>query len=147
MESVPSAAASDCPFCAIVACRAPARRVYETKLALAFFPDAPAVPGHTLVIPRAHSRDFLDAAPQDAAAVLDAATHVGRALASELKPQGMNLLTSAGAAASQTVFHLHLHVLPRWEGDALGDIWPEVRAAPAEELDRLAERLRQSLPG
>lgn len=147
MVTTPNPTSEGCPFCAIVAGRAPARKVYETARALAFFPDVPAVQGHTLVIPKAHCRDFLDAAPEDAAAALDAATHVGRALASELKPQGMNLLTSAGSAASQTVFHLHLHVLPRREGDALGDIWPEVGSAPDEELDRLAERLRQSLSG
>lgn len=145
MESVRSATASGCPFCAIVFRRAPARLVYETELALAFFPDAPAVRGHTLVIPRTHSGDFMDAAPRDAAATLDAAAHVGRALAAELKPQGMNLMTSVGAAASQTVFHLHLHVLPRWEGDALGDIWPEGRLAQDEDLDKLALQLRQSL--
>lgn len=147
VETRQSATSTDCPFCAIVTGRAPARKVYETETALAFFPDVPAVRGHTLVIPKTHVRDFLDASAQDAAAVFGAAAQVGRALATELAPQGMNLVSSAGAAASQTVFHLHVHVLPRWAGDVLGDIWPEVPGTPGEELDMLAAALRQYLDG
>jgi histidine triad (HIT) family protein len=59
----------------------------------------------------------------------------------------MNLVTSAGEAAMQTIFHLHVHVLPRWDGDALGDIWPDVPATAGAELDELAGALRQSFAG
>jgi diadenosine tetraphosphate (Ap4A) HIT family hydrolase len=61
--------------------------------------------------------------------------------------QGMNLVTSAGEAATQTVFHLHVHVLPRWDGDALEDFWPDVPTTAEAELDELAEALRQYLAG
>ena len=136
-----------CVFCEVVAGRAPARVVYESGDALAFFPDVPAVRGHTLVVPKVHVQDFLDAKRPEAIAMADACLAVGRALTAELAPAGMNLLTSAGAAASQTVFHLHVHLLPRWEGDALGDIWPDVPPSDAGELDALAAALRQSFAG
>jgi histidine triad (HIT) family protein len=135
---------TDCAFCEIVAGRAPARVVYESDGAVAFFPDLPAVRGHTLVVPKSHVRDFLHATAEQAAAVSDACAAVGRALEVELAPQGMNLVTSAGEAATQTVLHLHVHVLPRWDGDALGDFWPDVPATAGAELDELAEALRQS---
>ena len=142
-----SGSVSSCVFCDVVAGRAQARVVYESSDALAFFPDAPAVRGHTLVVPKVHVQDFLDVKRPEAIAVADACIAVGRALKAELAPAGMNLLTSAGEAASQTVFHLHVHLLPRWEGDALGDIWPEVPPSDADELDALAAALRQSFAG
>jgi histidine triad (HIT) family protein len=135
----------DCAFCQIIADRAPARRVYESRDVLAFFPDAPAVRGHTLVIPKAHVTDFLHLTREQGSAVFNASVQVGRALDKVLAPAGMNVLSSAGGAASQTVFHLHVHVLPRWPGDALGDIWPDVVPTPSGELDALAALLRQSL--
>src|SRR3712207_5003715 len=80
-----------CVFCEVVAGRAPARVVYESSDALAFFPDVPAVRGHTLVVPRVHVQDFLDAKRPEAIALADACLAVGRALATELAPAGMNL--------------------------------------------------------
>ena len=134
-----------CAFCAIAAGTAPARTVHETNETVAFFPDVPAVPGHTLVIPKMHVPDFLHADEQVAAAVARATTMVGRALDDLLRPEGMNAITSAREAATQSVMHLHVHVLPRWHGDAMPDLWPPDRPAPAHELDELAAALRQSL--
>lgn len=135
---------SGCPFCAIITGAAPARLVHETDETLAFFPDVPAVRGHTLVVPKTHVSDFLLADDQTSAAVASATTVVGRALDALLRPEGMNTITSAREAATQSVMHLHVHVLPRWRGDAMGDLWPEDRATSPQELDELAESLRQS---
>lgn len=134
----------DCAFCQIITGRAPARRVYESREVLAFFPDVPAVRGHTLVVPKAHVPDFLHASPEQAAAVFEASVLVGRVLDTVLTPAGMNVITSAGEAASQSIFHLHVHVLPRWPGDALGDIWPKDVPTPGSELDELAAKVRHS---
>jgi histidine triad (HIT) family protein len=91
---------------------------------IAFFPLNPATPGHTLVIPRAHVRNLWDADLELASVVMRAAVLVGRAIDTALKPQGMNLITSDGRVAEQTVFHLHLHLVPRWQDDGFGQIWP-----------------------
>lgn len=136
-----------CAFCAIATGEAPARVVYEDANTLAFFPDEPAVRGHTLVIPRGHVRDFLDASPAQAASVSGTCRTVGRALEAALSPQGMNAVTSRGQAATQTVFHLHVHLLPRWDGDALGDFWPDVPGTPEAELDAVAAAVRHALAG
>lgn len=134
-----------CPFCRIVSGEDPARVVWESADALAFFPDVPAGRGHTLVVPRVHVEDFLQAGPAVTSSVARACTEVGAALERALSPQGMNAITSKGRAASQSVFHLHVHLVPRWEGDRLGELWPADQPTPGEELDALASLLRSSL--
>lgn len=118
----------DCPFCEIATGQAAAAIVYQTTSVIAFFPDAPAVRGHTLVVPKQHVADFLQAGAEVTAEVAVAATVVGRALDSVLQPEGINVITSARAAATQTVMHLHLHVLPRWMNDRLRDPCPRIKS-------------------
>ena len=132
----------DCVFCDIARHKAPARIVYETAETLAFLPLDPATTGHTLVIPRRHVTDFLDADEETIGLVTATAIKVGRAIRDTVRPDGANLITSAGPAATQTVFHLHLHIVPRWSDDAIGAIWPPITPTPAEHLDELAARIR-----
>lgn len=132
----------DCVFCAIAQHAAPARIVYETPDVLGFVPLNPATTGHTLVIPRWHVVDFVDADDATLSLVAAAAATLGRAIREAVCPEGVNLITSAGAAATQTIFHLHLHVVPRWSGDGMGDIWPPKADTPAEHLDDVAARIR-----
>lgn len=136
---------SDCVFCAIARDEAPARIVHRTAETIAFFPINPATTGHTLIIPRRHVTDFLDADEETIAAVTATAVRVGRAIREVVSPEGANLITSAGKAATQTVFHLHLHVVPRWAGDEMGPIWPPQTPTPADRLDDLAVRIRSAL--
>lgn len=112
---------------------------------VAFFPLRPATMGHTLVVPVQHVADYWSAPLETVRIVSDAAAEVGRALQSILKPKGMNLITSRGEAAEQTVFHLHLHVVPRWADDAIGPIWPDVDASDRFDADELADRVRAAL--
>ncbi len=121
----------NCVFCKIVRGEESAIIVCESDNCLAFFPTKPAVMGHTLVIPRQHVPDLWHATEILEAELMSMVVTVGRALDSVLRPHGMNLISSAGAEASQTVFHLHLHVVPRWRGDVMGRIWP--RSRPANE--------------
>ncbi len=141
----PLSESAGCPFCDIVEGRAPARVVHRTPSTVAFLPDIPAVRGHTLIVPRDHVPDFLTADRPTAAAVALACAEVGRALKALLAPEGMNTISSAGQAATQSVFHWHVHVLPRWAGDRLGDFWPPDQPVPADELDEFAESLRQAV--
>lgn len=71
-----------------------------------------------------------------------AVVKLGQAIMEALRPEGMNLISSAGEAASQTVFHLHLHLVPRWEGDRIGDIWPRGDPWSEAELDEVAAMIR-----
>ena len=115
----------DCDFCSIAQGEdASADIVCEGESWVAFFPLHPATLGHTLVIPRCHVADLWKVEPPLGEQLMTAAIHVGRAIQAALAPEGMNLITSAGEIAEQTVFHLHLHLLPRWPGDGFGDIWP-----------------------
>jgi histidine triad (HIT) family protein len=116
--------------------------VCEDENWIAFFPLDPATPGHTLVIPRKHIANLWNAEPALAAELMTAAVRVGRAINASLKPDGMNLITSAGGVAEQTVFHLHLHVVPRWRRDGFGEIWPPTRKYTDSQLENVADRIR-----
>lgn len=134
----------DCPFCAIARGADPAAEVVcEAPTWIAFFPRDPATPGHTLVIPRKHVSDLWSLDVTIASALMSGVIRVGRAIDAAVGPEGMNLITSSGEAAEQTVFHLHLHVVPRWKDDGFGEIWPP--EAPMEERVKaeVAERVRE----
>lgn len=107
-----------CPFCEIAAGRAPATIIREWPDALAIVPLGPVVDGHTLVIPKTHVTDFA-ADPVVAAATMSRAAE----LAGTHPASPMNLITSRGRAATQSVFHLHLHLVPRAENDGLALPW------------------------
>src|SRR5882757_857119 len=110
----------NCIFCGIVAGAIPSTRVAENDRAIAFMDIAPATPGHLLVIPRAHSTDLREAAPEDLiAATLLAQSLVGRVSERPEDATGANLLSCIGPDAWQTVFHTHLHVIPRYPNDPL----------------------------
>src|SRR4051794_12854404 len=114
-----------CAFCAIARDEDQSVEVVcEGETWIAFFPLDPATPGHTLVIPRIHVPDLWAAPPDLVQELMHGVLRVGAAINSAMKPEGMNLITSAGKAAEQTVFHFHLHVVPRWRQDGFGRIWP-----------------------
>ncbi|MFI2304546.1 HIT family protein [Actinacidiphila glaucinigra] len=141
-----------CPFCSIAVGRGPARLIFEDDHAVVFFPLVPATLGHTLVVPRIHAPDLWAMASTEAEHLLATTLHVGAALRDHLAPEGMNVIHSAGSAASQTVFHAHVHLVPRWRGDAMGPLWPEegagVRDAAVLDVlaDEVAARLRPPAP-
>lgn len=112
---------------------------------MAFFPDQPATPGHTLVIPRLHVPELWSADPELVSHLMVGVLQVGSAIRKALSPEGMNLISSSGAKAEQSVYHLHLHVVPRYEGDRIDPIWPSKQDTGPEIADRLADRIRESL--
>lgn len=134
----------DCDFCAIARGTSHAERVCEHETWLAFFPIAPATPGHTLIIPRDHTPDLWTASDGMGRELMSAAMRVGRAIQETLLPEGLNLITSAGAAAEQTVHHLHLHVVPRWSHDGFGAIWPPKTPMPDRLEQDVADRIRRA---
>jgi histidine triad (HIT) family protein len=94
------------------------------KLIPPFFPLNPAIPGHTLVVPRTHVAYLWEVEPALGAELTSAVIRVGRSIEAALAPEDLNRITSAGQMAEQTVFQLHLHVEPRWHQDGFGGIWP-----------------------
>jgi histidine triad (HIT) family protein len=140
---IPSQSAHEsCPFCAIAQGSDPTVEIIcQGESWVAFFPPEPATRGHTLVIPRVHVPDLWAADAELAASLVDAAIRVGKAVRKAVQPQGMNLITSAGEAAEQSVFHLHLHVVPRWVDDRL-DIWPPKRPMQERVKEDLADAVR-----
>jgi histidine triad (HIT) family protein len=111
---------------------------------IAFFPQNPATRGHTLVIPRMHVRDLWECGPSLSCALTGAVIAVGKAISAALTPDGLNSITSAGEAAEQSVFHLHLHVVPRWYEDGFGHIWPQGARNDPRDLIDTARRIRRS---
>ncbi len=132
--------AEDCIFCKIVAGDLPAERVSEDEHTIAFMDTSPWTRGHALVIPREHARDLREMGEEDLAACAAMAQRVAGMAFDRLGADGVNVLNSCGAAAWQTVFHFHLHVIPRYEGDPLQLPWtpgpgdPEEIAAAARDL-------------
>jgi len=133
----------DCDFCRIA--QSPGDRtetICEGADWVAFFPMKPATPGHTLVIPRSHIRDVWALDPEIGGELMAAIVRVGRAIQSALAPEGMNLISSSGEVAEQSVFHLHLHLVPRWHRDGFGRIWPLESSAQQDEIDNVADLIR-----
>jgi histidine triad (HIT) family protein len=137
--------ALDCPFCRIARGEDRSTEIIcEGASWVSFFPTQPATPGHTLVVPRAHVPDLWSLDDALGADLMSAVIKIGRAIQSAVTPAGMNLISSAGAAAEQTVFHLHLHVVPRYEGDDIDPIWPHKKSADAILLKRIALHIRKA---
>jgi histidine triad (HIT) family protein len=135
--------ADGCIFCAIVAGDAPAHVVDSDEHTLAFMDINPATQGHALVIPREHSRDLLEISEADLEHTTVAARRLAQRMSQALdpRPAGFNVLNSCGAAAWQTVFHFHIHVVPRYEDDPLKLPWvPD--AGDMDEIARLAGAIR-----
>ena len=131
----------DCIFCKVVAGELPATIVDEDERTIAFMDINPATPGHALVIPRRHSRDLGEIGAEDLAACATAAQRLAGRVRSRLDADGVNLLNAYGAAAWQTVFHFHIHVIPRYDGDPLRLPWIPA-PGDSDEIAAAGEKLR-----
>jgi histidine triad (HIT) family protein len=136
-------AEQDCPFCRIAKGELPAVKLFEDQDVLAIMDRYPATPAHVLVLPKRHIGDIYDMPGDLGCRVIEVATVVCRAIKSELNPQGLNLVQANGAAAGQTISHFHLHIVPRYENDAVilnfghGKI-----PASQTDLETIARKLR-----
>jgi histidine triad (HIT) family protein len=135
---------ANCVFCRIVAKEIPAAVVYEDELAIAFMDAGQVNPGHVLVAAKAHAETLFDLDDAQAAALLRAAVRVARAIRSALQPQGLSVYQANGKAAWQSVFHYHMHLLPRHEGDGMMLTWP-AKNPPREQLAEYAAAIRREI--
>lgn len=135
---------SDCIFCGIVAGTLPSTTIAETQRAIAFMDINPVTPGHALVIPRAHATDLLDVSAEDLAACSELAQQIAHRAKDRLGADGINLLNCCGEAAWQTVFHVHIHVIPRFKDqpgkDCIGLPWAAAPSTP-EQIKRIGQQL------
>jgi len=137
------AADPDCLFCKIVAGEVPSTRVREDERTIAFMDINPATRGHLLVIPREHATDVRDIGVDDLNAVMAAGQELARSMEEKLGADGVNLLNSCGRAAWQTVFHFHLHVIPRYDTDPLRLPWTPA-PGDRDEIAAAADALNRS---
>lgn len=137
-----------CPFCEIVLRDNPdARELFRDDHIVAFFPLDPATLGHTLIVPRDHIPDIWSLNGHYAAHVARATVRMANAVNKAIHPEGLNIIQSNGKAAAQTVMHLHVHVVPRWENDAIGQIWPPGSPYTEAQKDDAWEALKRECRG
>jgi histidine triad (HIT) family protein len=132
----------NCVFCKIIAGELAGQIVAQDERTVSFMDISPATRGHALVVPRRHVKDLLEIDGEDLAAVVLAAQRLAARARDRLDADGVNLLNSCGRAAWQTVFHFHIHVIPRYEGDPLRLPWDPTPGAP-EEIASAAADLRE----
>ena len=135
---------ANCIFCKIVAGAIPSFKLYEDSATFAFLDINPGNPGHTLVIPKAHAANLYASDDKDLAAVMATVRKVATAVEKTVKPDGLNLLQANGPGAAQSVFHFHMHILPRRLNDELKMNWG-LKPGDKAELAALAEKIRANL--
>ena len=133
-----------CIFCRLIAGEIPAAMVYEDAQTLAFMDIGQVNPGHVLVASRRHAVTLFDLSPEEAAAAMRTAHRVAHAVQAAFDPPGLTLLQANGHEGDQTVFHFHLHVVPRHADDGIALSWPR-KDPPREVLQGYAMQLREAL--
>jgi len=134
----------ECIFCRLAAGTLPASRVFEDEQTLAFMDLGQLNPGHVLVMVKRHAANLLALTPDEAAAAMRTAHRVAQAVKAAFDPPGITLLQANGKEGDQTVFHFHLHVVPRHANDGIALSWPR-KDPPREMLEAYAGRLRAVL--
>ncbi|MDO8479980.1 MAG: HIT family protein [Candidatus Rokubacteria bacterium] len=137
---------ADCVFCMIRDGKIPSAKVYDDERTLAFMDINPLTRGHCLVVTKAHAATLYDAEVEDIKAAVATAKKVAGALRKALSPDGLNMLQANGAAAFQSVPHLHLHLIPRWTNDGKGFDWKLV-PGQREQIMKVGEKVRAALGG
>jgi len=140
----------NCIFCKIIRKEIPATIIYEDDLVLAFMDAMPINPGHALVIPKEHDQYISNISAEAAARMFEVARRIDSSIReSGIQSDALTLMLSDGEAASQEVFHTHLHVIPRYEGDGVRFKYPNKpkELLPADELLKTAGEIQKNLKG
>ena len=132
-----------CIFCQILAGNAPASRVYEDDEVLVFMDLFPVEDGHTLIIPQSHWENIFEIPTEVLQKVIATSQSIAQAIYKSLDPRGIQVFQLNGAAAGQTVFHYHMHLIPRWQGGSF--VFHGRHRGEREKLDEIAGRIRHAL--
>lgn len=133
---------ANCIFCKIINGDIPSKTLYENEEFKVIFDIAPASKGHVIILPKYHAENIFELPEEVVAKSFVMAKKVATVLKSVLKCDGINILQNNGEAAGQTVFHLHIHVIPRWDNDNMGLLWQQGEANP-EVLDSIIEEAKE----
>lgn len=142
---MPAPGPDDCPFCRAAHEADPGLEIHRDHSTVALTPTNPATPGHVLVIPHRHAPDVWSLDDDEAAALARSCLRLAHAIRRALSPQGLTIIQSNGTAAGQTVPHLHIHLVPRNLGDALGSIWPTTPTHSPQQHETARRRIRAAL--
>ena len=133
-----------CIFCKIVSGEIPSVKVYEDEGFMAFMDIGPVNKGHVLVIPKKHAETFLDLTPDEAAELFRRVNMVARAVKEGLNADGLNIINNVGPVSGQEVFHVHVHIIPRFKDDGMKFGWRKLKYE-GKEMEEYAERIRKAL--
>ncbi|MGG3988029.1 HIT family protein [Bacillus smithii] len=138
---------SDCIFCKIMNGEIPSAKVYEDENVFAFLDISQVTKGHTLVIPKIHKKNLFELTPEIAGSLFQAVPKIANAIQEAYQPIGLNLLNNNGEAAGQSVFHFHIHLLPRYgKGDGFGAVWKSHQNDYTfDELQDIASSIHQHI--
>jgi histidine triad (HIT) family protein len=138
---------SDCIFCKIINGEIPAAKVFENEHVVAFLDISQVTKGHTLVIPKVHKENIFKLTPEIARNIFEVVPKIANALKTEFNPVGLNAVNNNGEEAGQSVFHFHLHLIPRYgKGDGFGAVWKNNQSEySAEDYQRMAENIKKHL--
>ncbi|MBI2121007.1 MAG: HIT family protein [Parcubacteria group bacterium] len=134
----------DCIFCKIVAGEIPSAKIYEDEHALAFLDANPNNHGHTLVVPKTHAKNILDISGDALAQTMPTLKKVSRAVFDGMGAAGLNITMNNERPAGQVIFHLHIHIIPRFEGDGL-KVWTRKMPYKDGEMEMVAEKIKKAL--
>ena len=138
---------SDCIFCKIINGEIPSTKVFENEHVLAFLDISQVTKGHTLVIPKVHKENLFELTPEIAKELFSVVPEIAKAIKQEFNPIGLNSLNNNGEAAGQSVFHFHMHLIPRYgEGDGFGAVWKtHTSEYTPEDLTTIADSIAQHI--
>jgi histidine triad (HIT) family protein len=138
---------SDCIFCKIIDGEIPSSKVYEDEHVVAFLDISQVTKGHTLVIPKVHKENVYELTEDIASKVFAAVPKISNAIKAEYNPIGLNLLNNNGEDAGQSVFHFHIHIIPRYgNGDGFGAVWKtHTDQYSPEDLKEIAQGISKHL--
>ena len=135
---------TNCVFCKIIAGQIPSTQVHEDERTFAFMDIGQVNPGHVLVAVKPHVENIVGLDDALAGAVFRTTARIAKAVQAAFAPKGISIYQANGAAAGQTVLHLHVHVVPRWDADGMDLVWP-VKNPPREKLEENAAKIRAQL--
>jgi len=138
---------SDCIFCKIINGEIPSAKVFENEDVVAFLDISQVTKGHTLVIPKIHKQNIFELTPEIASKLFEVVPEISNAIKKAYNPIGLNLLNNNGEHAGQSVFHYHLHIIPRYgEGDGFGAVWKtHEKDYSGQDLQNIADYIKSQM--
>ncbi|MED3551462.1 HIT family protein [Cytobacillus praedii] len=138
---------SDCIFCKIVNGDIPSSKVFENEHVMAFLDISQITKGHTLIIPKIHNENIYDLSPEAARNIFEVVPQIATAIKEQFNPIGMNVITNTGEQAGQTVFHYHMHLIPRYgSGDGFGAVWKSHQSDyTPSDLQEIADGIKKHI--